>query len=146
MAFIVWNDKLAVDDENMDNDHKEIVAMANQLYDAILAGHGKECVLEILDKLMDYAVRHFAREEELFTHIHFPDAEAHKREHNAMRIWVADLRERVKNGTAAAPSLEVMNMLKDWLFDHIVAADHKYAPYLVKASKVGASAAAGRAR
>jgi hemerythrin len=130
MPFMVWNDQLSVSIEAIDTDHKQLVAILNELYDAIHAGHGREAVTEIIERLVDYTRYHFAREEELFSSTGYLDAAAHKREHDAMVAWVTDLRERMRNGTVAAPSFEVVCYLKDWLFHHVIASDQKYAPHL----------------
>lgn len=130
MAFMVWNDQLSVENEVLDRDHRQIVALINELYEAILAGHGKDVVAGIVERLAELASAHFNREEAIFSATEYPDVDTHKQEHNAMRIWIADLRERIHEGTAIAPSLEVMNYLKDWLFEHQVGSDHKYIPYL----------------
>lgn len=135
MAFIVWNDKLSVENDVLDRDHQQIIALINELYEAILAGHGKDCVADIIDRLAVLVTQHYAREEALFMNSGYPDAAAHKREHDAMRCWAADLRERIRQGTAVAPSLEVMNHLKDWLYEHQLGADQKYIPYLAAAAQ-----------
>jgi len=79
MPFMVWNDQLSVSIEAIDTDHKQLVAILNELYDAIHAGHGREAVTEIIERLVDYTRYHFAREEELFSSTGYLDAAAHKR-------------------------------------------------------------------
>ena len=62
---------------------------------------------------------HFAREEEFFAKTGYPDAAAHKREHDKMVAWTLKTQALHKGSLLRAPSLEVMNFLKDWLYDHI---------------------------
>jgi len=47
-----------------------------------------------------------------------------------MAAWARKTQEQFRNGQLAAPSLEVMNYLKDWLFDHVMGSDQKFVPYL----------------
>lgn len=125
-----WNDKLSVGIEEIDGDHKKMVEMINSLYDGITVGCGKEVVGRILDDLVAYTQRHFAREKQLFAMTAYSDADEHEKEHNKMAEWVLKTQAEFNSGTLAAPSLEVMNHLKDWLFEHILTADQHYASYM----------------
>jgi hemerythrin len=130
MTFMTWNDKLSVGVAKIDEDHKILVGLLNELFEGFGAGHGKEVLGGILVELADYTVYHTALEESFFIQTGYPDAAAHQIEHVAMAAWVADVRRQFNDGTLAAPTLEVMNYLKDWLFDHILGSDQKFALYL----------------
>jgi hemerythrin len=130
MPFMVWNDQLSVGIESIDADHKKLVAIVNEFYDAICAGQSEVILSSLLDRLIDYTRQHFVHEEELFARTGYLDADEHKREHEAMAERLADLRHRILAGKVAAPSLEVMCELKDWLFEHVLASDQKYVPHL----------------
>ena len=130
MPLMVWSDRISVGVESIDADHKKMVDLINELFDAILAGNGRKKLNGLLDRLVDYTQRHFAHEEEIFARTGYPDAAAHKREHEEMAAWIQTARRRYDNSSAAAPSLEVMNYLKDWLFDHILDSDQKFAPHM----------------
>jgi hemerythrin len=130
MPFMVWNDRISVGVEAVDADHKKMMGMINDLYDAILAGCGRQKLSSLLDHLVDYTRYHFAREEELFARTGYPDAAAHKREHEQMAAWMKTAWHRYHNSSAEAPSFEVMNYLKDWLLDHILGSDQKFAPHM----------------
>ncbi len=121
---------MSVGVENLDTDHKQLVSMVNELYDGILAGDGRETLGRLLDRLVDYTQYHFAREEELFAEIQYDCAEEHRQEHASMAAWMMEMRTNYRNGTAIAPSLEVMNYLKDWLFDHVISSDQKFVSHL----------------
>ena len=130
MPLMVWNDRISVGVESIDADHKKMVGMINELFDAILAGNGRKKLNGLLDRLVDYTRYHFAHEEELFVRTGYPDAAAHKREHEEMTAWMKSAWHRDHSSSATAPSLEMMNHLKDWLFDHILGSDQKFAPHM----------------
>jgi hemerythrin-like metal-binding protein len=130
MPFMAWNDKLSVGIDEIDADHKKMVDLINELFDGINAGCGKNLIEGILDQLVKYTHSHFAREKQLFAMTAYSEAEAHEREHAKMTAWVLKTQAEFKAGTLAAPSLEVMNYLKDWLFEHILIFDLQYAPYV----------------
>ena len=83
MALITWSDSYSVNSPEMDAQHKKLVAMINDLHDAMKDGHGKEALGRTLDGLIDYAGIHFADEEKLMVKVNFAELPAHKLEHEA---------------------------------------------------------------
>lgn len=132
MPFMVWNDRISVDVEELDADHKKMVEMINELYDAILAGCGRKKLDSLLDRLVDYTRYHFSREEAWMERIGFPELAAHKQEHEKMAVWINTAWRDYHSNLAMAPSLETMNTLKDWLFEHILDSDQKYTAFMKK--------------
>jgi hemerythrin-like metal-binding protein len=129
MPLMAWNDKLSVGVKVLDDDHKKLLAIANELYDAIVDQRGKDVLGGILDRLVSYTQFHLAREEQFFAVTGYPDAVQHTKIHEALTKQALDIQERLNCGTQPL-TLEVMTFLKDWLFDHILGADAKYGPYL----------------
>ncbi len=130
MPLMTWNERLSVGVKLLDDDHKKLVGMVNQLYDAIQGGKGKESMGPILDGLIDYTKVHFAHEEHLFVQTGYPASSAHKKEHDDLTRQVLDVQQKYKAGVNGTLSLEVMNFLKNWLVNHIQGSDQKYGPYL----------------
>ena len=130
MPLMTWNEKLSVGVKMLDDDHKKLVGMVNQMYDAIGAGHGKDSVGKILDGLVDYTKTHFDHEEQFFAQTGYGETAAHKKEHDDLTKQVLAVQEKYKAGVTSCLSLEVMNFLKNWLVNHIQGSDKKYGPYL----------------
>ena len=130
MPLMTWNDKLSVGIATIDNEHKRLVGMVNDLYDAVMAGKGKDSLGKILDGLIDYTKVHFAHEEQFFAKTGYADAVAHKKEHDALAKQVLDVQAKYKSGAVSTLSLEVLNFLKNWLANHIQVSDKKYGPHL----------------
>jgi hemerythrin len=130
MPLMTWTEKMSVGVKQLDDDHKKLVDMVNQLYDGISTGKGKEALGPILDELINYTKIHFGREEALFAKTGYPVAADHKKEHDALTKQVLDVQAKFKNGASAILSLEVMNFLKNWLVGHIQGCDQKYGPHL----------------
>jgi hemerythrin len=130
MPLMTWNERLSVGVASLDEDHKKLVAMLNQLFDAINSGHGKEALAKILDDLIAYAKTHFAHEETFFTRTSYPQFAEHKLEHDEFTRQVLEVQQKGKNGATGTLSLELMNFLKNWLVDHIQGSDKKYGPHL----------------
>jgi hemerythrin len=130
MPLMTWTEKMSVGVKLLDEDHKKLVGMVNQLYDGICTGKGKESLGPILDGLIQYTQVHFAHEEEFFLKTGYAAAAAHKHEHDALTRQVLEVQSKFKAGPGATLSLEVMNFLKEWLVKHIQGSDQKYGPHL----------------
>lgn len=125
MALMVWNAKLSVGLPRIDKEHLGLVDLLNNLHDEMLRGKAKDVLSPILDKLIQYTHTHFANEETMFRLHGYPNAVAHKAEHDAFRQKAADLQKGLKSGTAGI-STDVMNFLMEWLIKHIQGTDMQY--------------------
>jgi hemerythrin-like metal-binding protein len=125
MSFMAWNDRLIVGIKAIDDDHRKLVRLINELFDGIEEGRGRETLEEILDSLVNYTQYHFAKEEALLFDAGMPTASAHKKLHDDMVAVVLRAQQEYKRSGVGSPSLEMMVILKDWLFDHIMGADQR---------------------
>ena len=130
MPLMEWTEKLSVGIPSIDAQHKKLLAMANELYDAMKAGHGKELLNKTLDGLINYTVTHFNYEEKLFGQTAYPDAGPHKKQHEDLKKQVLAIQEKMKGGVSYGHSMEVMQFLKNWLTNHIMVVDKAYGPHL----------------
>jgi hemerythrin-like metal-binding protein len=131
MAYVDWTDKLSVHVDSIDAQHKKLVVMVNDLFDAMKGGHGKEALIKTLDTLVSYTATHFKTEEELFAKTGYPAAAEHKKEHEEMVKKVVAIQDKVKSGVSSALSMEVLEFLKKWLVNHIQGTDQKYSSHMV---------------
>ncbi len=130
MPLVTWSDKLSVGVASIDEQHKKLVSLLNQLHDAMIAGKGKDMLGGILKQLIEYTMVHFRYEEELFVRTGYPEGEAHKHHHAELVRKVQDIQRQYDTTGAKALTIPVMNFLKDWLASHILGADKAYGPYL----------------
>ena len=114
--------------EKVDNQHKRLVNLINQLYDAFTKAKANEVISEILQQLYDYTVYHFSTEEKMFEETNYPLKEEHIREHQEFVRKVNEFITRFKKKDQML-SYDIMLFLRDWLFDHIIESDHKYQSY-----------------
>jgi hemerythrin len=130
MAFMDWSSSLDVGIDSINDQHKKLVNMINELHDAIQNGQANEVLGNTLDGLVDYTKTHFSYEEQLFAQTGYADAASHKQEHDKLCATVFDVQAKFKSGSSEMLSDEVMTFLKDWLINHIQGTDKKYAPHL----------------
>lgn len=127
--FVSWDDKLSVGIAQIDDDHKKLLTLINNLQTAVYYPTGEAFERQALKELVDYTKYHFQREEDLMREHGYPDFEAHKRQHEEMIARVGqflDAYERDREGTVE----EMAGFLKSWLIKHIAGTDQKYSPYL----------------
>jgi len=129
MAFFEWSDEFSVNIKEIDEEHKQLVKMLNDLYEAMKAGQGSEMVGRILTGMAEYAKTHFATEERYMKRYAYPGYAAHKAEHDEFAAKAADLLERYAQNSKVL-SIETGSFLKNWLRDHITGTDKLYGPYL----------------
>lgn len=129
MTFMPWTDALSVGLHEIDDQHRWLVDATNRLHDALHDHHCDRASLgAIIEGLMDYTMNHFVMEESLFERHHYPDAAAHKAQHNHFTAKVMQLLTDFEAGQDLGP--EVLTLLRDWLQGHIMHTDKDYAPYL----------------
>jgi len=63
---------LSVNIQSIDEQHKKLVALVNNLNDAMSSGKGQLIMGKILDDLVAYTKTHFATEERLMTTHTYP--------------------------------------------------------------------------
>ncbi len=129
MALMTWNDNFSVNIKQVDDQHMKLVDLLNNFHDAMKSGKGREAMGMTFTALIDYTLYHFGTEEALFAEHKYPDSAAHKKEHEALTKQARDLSERFSGGESVI-SAETMTFLKNWLNNHILGSDKKYAPFL----------------
>ncbi|MCK9363574.1 MAG: bacteriohemerythrin [Syntrophales bacterium] len=128
MALIDWSDSLSVNVAEIDQQHKKLIAIINELNDAMRIGAGKDVLGKIVNSLISYAAIHFKTEEKYFAQFGYPDTDNHKKEHVAFVQKVADFKDGFEKRKLSL-TIEVMNFLSDWLKNHIMKTDKKYAQF-----------------
>jgi len=130
--FVTWSDELSVGIEEIDNQHKVLVDLINEMHTAIQERRGSEAVQHVLSKLADYTRIHFAVEESLMRLLGYPGYDEHKAKHEELIAHMVELQEKVASGKTAI-SFELMHFLKLWLTKHIMESDKEYSSFFLNA-------------
>jgi hemerythrin-like metal-binding protein len=125
-AYITWKDYYSVNDPSLDAEHKRIIQYINDLYAALRDPTQGAVTKQVLDRLVQYTCTHFDHEETRMREIGYPNFEAHKARHDALRRRTVGLRTNVTLVTAR----DVLVFLKDWFVNHIQAEDKLYSAYM----------------
>ncbi|MBA4390118.1 MAG: hemerythrin [Syntrophus sp. (in: bacteria)] len=90
---------------------------------------GEAILGELLIKLEHYTYYHFDTEEQYFQKYEYPELAIHKSQHDLLRSQVSELEERYEKGDEVLV-VKVMELLKNWFFDHILGSDRKFGYFL----------------
>ncbi len=129
MPLIKWDEKFSVGVDAIDEQHKKLVNILNDLFDAMKLGKAKDILNKVFDDLLQYTVYHFSNEENFMDKYFYDRATVHKKEHKDLTETALDLQRKFKAGTMMI-SLDVMDFLKSWLTNHIMETDKKFGAFL----------------
>jgi hemerythrin len=95
LEVVIWDEKYAIGIALIDNQHKELFSLTNELFQACL---GREETLkgvfkETMGRMVEYVRFHFGAEQELLQRINYPGYAEHKKQHDTM---IRDILEAVK--------------------------------------------------
>ena len=125
MPFVIWNDSYSVE---IDQQHQKLLAIMNELYDAMRENKEKSVLRKILEELVTYTETHFKTEEEYFDLFGYPEKDEQKELHTYFIKKISEFRNSFTRGETDLP-LEIMTFLKEWLLDHIKVIDKKYSDF-----------------
>ena len=127
--IMTWSDEYKVNIAHLDEQHKTLMQMINELNNSMESGSERSAIGSILDKLVAYAANHFKAEEKLFDEHGYADTDSHKAKHVDLTNQVLDFQKKFKDGSADVTA-DLMSFLKNWLSDHILGTDKKYGSFL----------------
>lgn len=127
--FVTWKDEYSVGIESIDNDHKKLLSLINNLQTSSLYYTGEDFDKQALDELLEYTKFHFAREEKLMEDNGYPDFQSHRRQHKHMTEHVVKMVKEYQDDSEKTVE-DLLNFLKDWLINHINGSDKEYSGFL----------------
>jgi hemerythrin len=139
VVLVEWEDRYSVGISLIDDQHKELIRLTNELYQGCLAGNGEAegFFFKTIRGVLDYTKFHFSAEEKLMENVRYPNYAEHKKQHEN---FVAQLLKEVKSfqeGKKFVPN-NFVRYLKDWILSHIALMDTLYAKYIMDLKKQGA--------
>ncbi|MBF0163090.1 MAG: bacteriohemerythrin [Magnetococcales bacterium] len=143
--LIVWTPDMSVGDRMLDFDHRNLIALLNQVYKAI---QQRDVILFNLvqQELFNYTMGHFNREEAYLRELGYPMLDRHIKVHQALTRKVRDMRHRflteVNLNSQQQLGDELLELLSGWLREHILEEDLKYYRFVQEQAGLSKSEAA----
>ena len=127
---VQWNESMQIHVFEIDMEHKQLVDLANAVYEASRGeGAAAEVEKRALVTLIDYVKTHFATEKRLMAEYGYPDREAHQARHAEFTEKLADLCRRHQLEKKAVIG-EILSFLVGWIINHIMAEDRRLGEFL----------------
>lgn len=130
MAFFNWDDKYSVGIRELDFQHKQLINILNELYEAMQNTTAQSSLGKILSELATYTKVHFATEEKYLEKYNYIGLANQVREHEKFVEKVNSFKQDFEAGKLAL-SLNIASFVKDWLSNHILGSDKQYGSFLV---------------
>lgn len=131
MSMFVWSEKYSLGIAEVDRQHQKLFALLNELYDAMQQGHGSDVIGKVLDSVIDYTSYHFAYEEKLFRQYGYVEDAVHRSEHVRLAEQAKQLSERLHTQKTDV-TMATLKFLCDWLANHVLGSDKKYAAFMIQ--------------
>jgi hemerythrin len=116
MTKLVWQDNLNTGIAEIDGQHRQIVALINQLDDARRT-RNRAAIGEVIEGMVDYTISHFAFEEALMEDAGYEFVRGHRKVHELFIRRVDEYRQKFKAGEDVVDGLH--GVLSRWLLSHI---------------------------
>jgi hemerythrin len=134
MQPIVWNDTLATGIQEIDDQHKILVNIINDIYQGLTGKYNRISLQRIILELRGYIDYHFGAEERLmaehdFGFSHPDEHDSHLQQHQGFIDRLAELEHYLENNRPVFYE-DLFIFLRDWLANHILNTDKKLAHFL----------------
>ncbi|HKL37353.1 MAG TPA: bacteriohemerythrin [Bacteroidales bacterium] len=131
MEFITWRDSYSVKVPSIDDQHKKLIGLINNLYTKFYEGLKKGDLETIFSELEQYAVYHFNYEERFMKLYGFKGFKEHQKEHESFREKIEEYKKNL-DPQNNSQILDLVGFLKNWLLKHIMGTDRKYSDLFQK--------------
>ena len=116
--------------EELDQDHKRLVEMVNDISAQIDSGNTQTCKAMVLN-FINFAKRHFGREEILLTEAGYPDVDKHRKHHrelNDKMQHILEFVDKVEVNEMAGQSLK--KELVYFVMDDLITTDMDFKAFI----------------
>ena len=129
---IQWRDEWESGNKDIDEQHRELLRLANGLIELSLAAVEHEKVMAQLDRFLNHVVHHFEQEMKELVAISYPETVHHAEIHKTLTAKALKFRADYQNGELK-PSAFFSFIVDDVVMGHMLREDVRFFPYIAKA-------------
>jgi hemerythrin len=136
--FVKWEERYLINIPFIDEQHKELVHLTNELYQGCLMGDdvARDYFMKTIKGVVDYVGKHFYAEEKMLENVSYPGLGTHKNQHENFVKKILEEVKSFQDGRKFVPNVFV-RYLRDWILSHIAVEDKLYAEYIFNLKKQG---------
>ena len=121
-ARVVWRDEFSLGVPSIDHEHREMVALINEIFVRIEADD-KETVGDDLGEIHAHISAHFALEEQIMRDWGYDQFEEHKADHEHLLDDIRDIMDSFEDGSYGDRKEAFAERLQRWFVDHFKTKD-----------------------
>jgi hemerythrin len=125
MPLLSWKPEYSVNREDLDRHHQEMFHILNSVYDNLMNSRESCFLLPSIDRLSAIAEYHLSIEEQCLREMSVPDIDYHIAKHREFTESIEMIRDDYQDNYLEA-SKELIILLGEWLFHHVLKEDRKY--------------------
>ncbi|MBU0682366.1 MAG: bacteriohemerythrin [Proteobacteria bacterium] len=131
MSYIEWDESYSVHNPEIDKQHKEWIAIYNNIHDVMIGTKSSslnEITTNSLNEMYDYARKHFQFEENYMSQLNYPNLIEHRRIHRDFENLIYTYIREIKTGKTIL-NTSLIKVIRNWLVEHILTEDKKYTTF-----------------
>jgi len=125
--FITWKSIYETNIPKIDDQHKRLLVILNDLYRSFIQKDGSDVMLDIAKKLISYTKYHFTAEETFLSKINYPKLQEQIDEHIGFKTKIDEFYINIEK---VGMSVEILQFLQNWLKSHIKGKDVAYSQWI----------------
>ncbi|MEN8107261.1 MAG: bacteriohemerythrin [Pseudomonadota bacterium] len=128
MALIEWKDEFSVGVADVDHEHRELIALINELHDAMSAENATLTVTDFLGEIYAHVSAHFALEEKIMREQRYDQYQDHKDDHERLLDELRDIMDDYEENAYFSDE-EFASHVERWFTEHFKTRDarlHKH--------------------
>jgi len=135
---IKWSDEYSVGIQLIDDQHKELINLTNNLYNHVTGNKEEERAYfdKVIQYVLDYVKNHFVTEEQCMLATNYSGYSEHKHRHDEFTFSVIKSINEINTGKVLALE-KFADYLKEWILTHIAVMDKQYNLYFKKTAAIG---------
>jgi hemerythrin-like metal-binding protein len=123
-GWVRWDDSLSVGIGAIDEHHRYLFDLVNELHDVVVRKRGVRNVARLVKALDAYAKVHFRAEETMMAHYRFAGTQRQQDQHHAFEERVQEFYQELHTNPLVV-QFDILLYLRAWLVNHIQVEDAK---------------------
>jgi len=129
MTKLSWNSFYQTGVEIIDKEHQKMFEIVNDILTKVDEGVDKTQIQEVWNQLVSITESHFLHEEKMMVEHRYPDVSEHEVEHENLLSELKEIQFRYPMDQITLNE-HLIEVLKKWLFTHILNSDIKFTDFL----------------